>query len=130
MLNQNNHQTDGMHAALALAPKQTRTSLISKNITVSQRRTSIRLEPEMWVAIKEIAKRERCTIHRICTIVNERKNEKSSLTAAIRVFIMAYYRAAATEEGHARAGHGYAVRHNLPMREAPKDKPENLRSRA
>jgi hypothetical protein len=35
-----------------------------------------------------------------------RKNDKTSLTAAIRVFLMLYFRAAATEEGHARAGHG------------------------
>lgn len=93
------------------------TTLISKNVTIHKRRTSIRLEPEMWAAIKEIAKREKCTIHRICSVVFDRKNKKSSLTAAIRVFIMAYYRAAATEEGHAKAGHGYSVRHNLPMRE-------------
>ena len=93
------------------------TTLISKNVTIHKRRTSIRLEPEMWAAIKEIAKREKCTIHRICSVVNDRKNKKSSLTAAIRVFIMAYYRAAATEEGHAKAGHGYSVRHNLPMPE-------------
>lgn len=35
-----------------------------------------------------------------------RKNPQTSLTAAIRVFLMLYYRAAATDEGHRRAGHG------------------------
>lgn len=84
-------------------PKST---LISKNVTINGKRTSMRLEPEMWAALKEISKRERCSVHRICSIVNDRKNDNSSLTAAVRVFVMAYYRAAATEEGHSRVGHG------------------------
>lgn len=86
-----------------------KSTLISKNVTVHGKRTSIRLEPEMWTAIKEIAKRERCTIHRICTIVSDKKNSGTSLTAAIRVFIMSYFRAAATEDGHIRVGHGSIV---------------------
>jgi hypothetical protein len=60
----------------------------------------------MWVALKEIAKRESCRIHDLCTLISARKNVNTSLTAAIRVFLMLYYRAAATEEGHGRAGHG------------------------
>lgn len=81
-------------------------TLISRNITVRGRRTSVRLEPEMWMALREIARREKCKIHDLCTLIHMRKNQDSSLTAAIRVFLMLYYRAAATEDGHARAGHG------------------------
>ncbi|MCK5284798.1 MAG: ribbon-helix-helix domain-containing protein [Alphaproteobacteria bacterium] len=83
-----------------------KTSLVSRNITVSGRRTSVRLEPEMWTALREIARRENCTIHDICTLISFRKKENSSLTAAIRVFLMLYFRAATTEDGHNRAGHG------------------------
>lgn len=82
------------------------TSLVSKNITVLGKRTSIRLEPEMWIAIKDIASRERCTIHDLCSLISLRKKGNSSLTAAVRVFIMLYYKAAATEQGHLKAGHG------------------------
>jgi hypothetical protein len=46
------------------------------------------------------------TIHDIATIVAVRKPQNSSFTAAIRVFVMAYFRMAATEEGHNSAGHG------------------------
>ncbi len=84
----------------------TQSSLVSKNITVLRRRTSIRLEPEMWVALNDIADREKCSVHDICTIVYIRKDASTSLTAAIRVFIMLYYRAATTEQGHIDAGHG------------------------
>ncbi|MGH1399050.1 MAG: ribbon-helix-helix domain-containing protein [Alphaproteobacteria bacterium] len=83
-----------------------KTTLVSRNITVNGRRTSVRLEPEMWAAINEIARREECTIHEICTLIAMRKNGPTSLTAAIRVFLMLYFRAATTEEGHDRAGHG------------------------
>ena len=83
-----------------------RSSLVSRNVSINGHRTSIRLEPEMWQALRDIATRERCTIHAICTLVAMRKRATSSLTAAIRVFVMLYYRAASTEEGHRRAGHG------------------------
>lgn len=85
---------------------EVRTTLLSRNITVSGRRTSVRLEPEMWSSLYDIAKRENCSIHDICTLISMRKNPKTSLTAAIRVFLMLYFRASSTEEGHARAGHG------------------------
>ncbi len=45
-------------------------------------------------------------MHDICSLIQIRKNELTSLTAAVRSFLMLYYRAAATEEGHVRAGHG------------------------
>jgi predicted DNA-binding ribbon-helix-helix protein len=77
-----------------------------RNITILRRRTSVRLEPEMWRALGEIARRERCTVHDICTLIQLNKRPDASLTAAIRVFLMLYYRAAATEEGHRAAGHG------------------------
>lgn len=81
-------------------------TLVSRNITVNGRRTSVRLEPEMWRALKEISARENCSIHELCSLVAFRKNKRTSLTAAIRVFLMLYFRAATTEDGHGRAGHG------------------------
>ncbi len=83
-----------------------KSTLVSRNITVIGHRTSVRLESEMWMALREIAKRERCSIHDICTLIHMRKMAGTSLTAAIRVFLMLYFRAASTEEGHGRAGHG------------------------
>ncbi len=94
------NQEDTLH------PISKTSTLISRNITVSGRRTSVRLEQEMWNALKDIALREKCTIHDICSLIDMRKNQNTSLTAAIRVFLMLYYRAAATDDGHRRAGHG------------------------
>ena len=83
-----------------------KSTLISRSITVLGRRTSVRLEPEMWTALREISRREDCKIHDICSLIQLRKNPNTSLTAAIRVFLMLYYRAASTEDGHGKAGHG------------------------
>ena len=106
MNNQAQIQSDIIIANNTDSEPAVRTTLVSRNITVNGRRTSVRLEPEMWQALREIAKRERCTIHDICTLISMRKNSKTSLTAAIRVFLMLYFRAASTEEGHQKAGHG------------------------
>jgi predicted DNA-binding ribbon-helix-helix protein len=83
--------------------------LISRNVSVSGRRTSIRLEPEMWQAFQDIARREACSVHMICTLVEKRKRANTTLTAGIRVFIMLYFRAAATDEGHIQARHGHLL---------------------
>ena len=90
-------------------------SLITRNVFVDGRRTSIRLEMEMWGALLDIAARERRNVHEICSLVNRAgRRPESSLTAAIRVFIMAYFRAAATEDGHATAQHGKGFV-NMPL---------------
>lgn len=86
--------------------KALRSTLVSRNVVIMGKRTSVRLEPEMWRALKEITEREKATMHEICSLIEARKNKRTSLTAAIRVFVMLYYKAAATEQGHAKAGHG------------------------
>lgn len=80
--------------------------LMARNITVMGRRTSVRLEPQMWQALKDISRREKCSVHALCSLIALRRQKCSSLTAAIRVFIMLYFRAAATDGGHERVGHG------------------------
>jgi predicted DNA-binding ribbon-helix-helix protein len=70
-------------------------ALISKNVRIHDRRTSVRLEPEMWDALNEIALLEDCSIHDLCGAVHDLKDEGASFTAALRVFLMEYYRTAA-----------------------------------
>jgi len=104
--------------------KEYTSSLVTKNITVMGKRTSVRLEPEMWASLKDISKREHCTVNDLCTLINIKKNDNTSLTTAIRIFLMLYFRAAATEEGHGSAGHGnfkqMAKRANLTKKQTNK----------
>jgi predicted DNA-binding ribbon-helix-helix protein len=78
--------------------------LVLRNIKVRGRRTSIRLEPEIWEALAEICRREYCTRHEVCGYVASLK--RGSLTSSLRVFMLDYFRASATESGHKRAAHG------------------------
>jgi predicted DNA-binding ribbon-helix-helix protein len=67
-------------------------ALQSKNVRIHDRRTSVRLEPAMWSALNEVAELEGCTIHEICGAVHDLKEKRTSFTAALRVFLMEYYR--------------------------------------
>ena len=84
-------------------------SLVNRNIVIDGRRTSVRLEPQMWDALEEIARREERTVHHVCTAAS-RLRRHSTLTAGLRVFILRYFREAATPEGHTNAGHGSGFR--------------------
>jgi predicted DNA-binding ribbon-helix-helix protein len=95
-------------AADPLSAGRAKSTLISRNVTIAGNRTSIRLEPEMWDGIREICRREKSSLHQICTLIAQQKPPQTSLTAAIRVYAMRYYRMAATEDGHVKAGHGYS----------------------
>ena len=69
-------------------------SLVIRNVVVGGHRTSVRLEPVMWDALHDIARRRRVTIHDLVTAI-DRERTASSLTAAIRVYLVDFYRAAA-----------------------------------
>lgn len=69
--------------------------LLSKNVRIRGRRTSVRLEPEMWDALQEVAGLEDCSIHDLCTAVEELRDPEASFTGALRVFLMEYFRNAA-----------------------------------
>jgi predicted DNA-binding ribbon-helix-helix protein len=86
--------------------------LRNRNLTVAGRRTSVRLEPAMWDALHQLCQRERASLNEVATAIDRARSE-SSLTAAIRVFLVDYFRLAATEEGHWSAGHGTLFRRAL-----------------
>ena len=71
-------------------------SLVIRNVVVAGRRTSVRLEPMMWEALHDIARRRETSLHRLVTEI-DRDRTASSLTASIRVYIVGYYRSAAAQ---------------------------------
>jgi predicted DNA-binding ribbon-helix-helix protein len=66
------------------------------------------LEPLMWEALRDIARRRDVGINDLVTDI-DRRRETSSLTAAIRVYIVDFYRSAAG------VGGGPAAHAPLPM---------------
>jgi len=84
-------------------------SLVIRNIVVAGHRTSVRLEPVMWEALREIARQRETNLNELVTEIDRRRNA-SSLTAAIRVYIVDFYRSAAMQ-----AARGTGLRPLLPV---------------
>jgi predicted DNA-binding ribbon-helix-helix protein len=83
--------------------------LVNRNITACKGRTSMRLEPEVWDALREICLREGIELRELMHRVEPGPDE-GGRTSAVRVYVLQYFRAAATEGGHAAAGHGSVAR--------------------
>jgi predicted DNA-binding ribbon-helix-helix protein len=90
-------------------PEPIESSLVIRNVVVAGHRTSVRLEPMMWEALRDIAQQRDKSLHEIVTEI-DRIRTASSLTAAIRVYIVAFYRTAAM-----RAGWGEAAGARPPL---------------
>lgn len=83
----------------------TETRLLTRNIVTARGRTSMRLEPELWDALREVCRREDLSPGEVVKIA-ERQFRRAGRTSAVRVHLLQYFRAAATEQGHDQAGHG------------------------
>lgn len=77
--------------------------LICRNIKVSGRRTSLRMEPFMWDSLLDICQREGLTLNDLCSEIDARRGD-ANLTASIRVFTVSYYRNAFGWRGFAEDG--------------------------
>ncbi len=76
--------------------------LVIRYVVAKRGRTSMRVEPELWDALTEICE---CEGHDMSTLVRqvEAVRHAGGRTSAVRVLILKYFRAAATEVGHAGA---------------------------
>lgn len=63
--------------------------LINRNVFLGKRRTSIRLEPELWTLLEQIAKRRSCTISEFVGEVDFGRD--GSRTSAVRVAVVMYW---------------------------------------
>jgi predicted DNA-binding ribbon-helix-helix protein len=90
--------------------------LVTRNIAAQSHRTTMRLEPELWDGLQEVCMREGVT-PRALTRSIDRKAGPGTRTSAVRIHVLEYFRAAATKEGHAAAGHGageYVIASPMP----------------
>ncbi len=85
-------------------PDDGATGHVCRNVTVNGRRTSVRMEAVIWDSLNEIALREEWTLNDLCTKIDQLRGE-NGLTAALRVFILGYFREAAET--------GYFTQHGL-----------------
>jgi predicted DNA-binding ribbon-helix-helix protein len=83
--------------------------LRNRNVPAPLGRTSIRLEPESWDALRELCLREGISEAKALVRADEIGGE-GGFTSAVRMLLITYFRAAATEDRHKAAGHGGAER--------------------
>jgi predicted DNA-binding ribbon-helix-helix protein len=67
------------------------TWLVSRNLVIFGHRTTVRLEDEMWAALKDVAARGESTVNDLAESIHRRKKSRKSFTSFIRVFLMLYY---------------------------------------
>ena len=90
-------------------------NMISKNVAISGRRTSLRLEPAIWDAMGDICGKEGLTVHELISLIDRRRN-KVSRTSAVRTFIVTYLHDLATESGRLRKGTASSIHPQLAAR--------------
>ncbi len=79
--------------------------LINRNVVAGRGRTSMRLEPELWDALMEICQREHQDVSHLVRQI-EAEGASGGRTSSVRVFVMQYFRSAASESGHEAVNHG------------------------
>lgn len=90
--------------------------LTTRRLKIDGRIVTLRIEQSYWGALDEICRREGMTdediihdmVRRLRQTISREDPPLTSvaLANAIRVFIVGYFRQAATESGHQQAGHG------------------------
>jgi predicted DNA-binding ribbon-helix-helix protein len=79
--------------------------LVNRNVMAGRGRTSMRLEPELWDALRALCERENLSVGDVVRRI-ELEGHSGGRTSAVRVHVLNYFRSAATEDGHRTAGHG------------------------
>ena len=82
------------------------TKLINRVVIINNRRTSVRLCNKEWRALEEICGIEHVSKNEILSFLEEQKCNTLGLTYSARVFMIEYFKRAATREGHHMANHG------------------------
>lgn len=75
---------------------------LRRNVTIGERRTSVSLEGHVWLGLSDVCQREAIDIDALCTEV-DRRRVRSSMSSALRVFLLLYFRGLAEAIGNHRA---------------------------
>ncbi|MCB4770900.1 ribbon-helix-helix domain-containing protein [Ancylobacter sp. Lp-2] len=66
--------------------------VVKRSIVIAGHKTSVSLEDQFWDALKEIAAEKRSTLSDIVASIDSGRNQ-GNLSSAIRLFVLAHYRA-------------------------------------
>ena len=64
---------------------------MKRSVIIGGHKTSVSLEDEFWMQLKEIADARQTTVSQLLAQIDERR-EHSNLSSAIRVYVLEYFR--------------------------------------
>jgi predicted DNA-binding ribbon-helix-helix protein len=67
-------------------------AILKRTITIDGHKTSVTLEDEFWMGLREIARRKNATLRSLITQIDDAR-ERNNLSSAIRVFVLNHFRA-------------------------------------
>lgn len=70
----------------------TSSTSLQRNVFLDTHKTTVRLEPVMWEALGDIARTKRIERQELIRRISRDRAEGEGLTAAIRVYIVKFYR--------------------------------------
>jgi len=66
-------------------------AVMKRSVIIGGHKTSVSLEDEFWMQLKEIADAKQTTVSQLLAQIDERR-ENSNLSSAIRVYVLEYFR--------------------------------------
>lgn len=70
-----------------------KSSVVKRSVVIDGHKTSISIEECFWVSLKELARRRQMTLSAAVAAIKAERAEGSNLSSAIRVHILAEFRA-------------------------------------
>lgn len=64
--------------------------LVMRSLRLSDRQTTVRLEPQVWKILQDVAEEHDSNVNDLCDLIDKRKGAASTLSSAIRVFLISY----------------------------------------
>jgi predicted DNA-binding ribbon-helix-helix protein len=65
--------------------------IVKRATLVDGRNTSVTLEDEFWIALKEIAATQNVGISQLISTIDNQRQSNNNLSSAIRVYVLSYY---------------------------------------
>ena len=94
-----------------------KSTIVKRTIKVGGRKTSVTLEDEFWVALREIARDHRTTAYELVTLINAGRYH-ANLSSAIRIFVLGFYRDQAMSRSGAKLIERLDI-YRLPLGKSP-----------
>jgi predicted DNA-binding ribbon-helix-helix protein len=83
-----------------------KSTVAKRSIGIDGRKTSVTLEDAFWNLLKEIAQKRGQTVSDLVAEINEDRDEHGNLSSAIRLFVLTYAQAEASERQRGQTAKG------------------------